>query len=206
MKRIGYLLRRNPIGVFGGAIVLIFIVIAIIPGWFAAHDPIEMSGPALSPPDNQFPLGTDRYGRDIWSRIAYGTSVSFQVGFLSVIVAAIFGVILGMSAGFFRGTGDYLIMRVMDTIFAFPSILLAIAIVAVIGSGLVSIVFAIVIVYTPIFARVARASTLSIKEQEFVLAAHATGVGKARILYTHIFPNITSPILVQMALSLSGAI
>jgi len=207
MKLLIYLIRRNRIGLLGGLMVFFFIMIALFPGLFASYDPIEMFDQArLVPPDHQFPLGTDRYGRDILSRIAYGTRVSFQVGVLSVLVAAVVGSLLGLMAGYFRGLTDYLVMRAMDTIFAFPSILLAIAIVSVTGAGLTSIVAAIGIVYTPIFARVARAPTLSVKEQEFVTAAIAIGAGTPRILLRHILPNVLTPILVQMALSLSGAI
>lgn len=207
MKLIAYLLRRNRIGLIGALIVLIFAVTALAPDLFAPHDPLQMFDQArLAPPDRQFPLGTDRYGRDILSRIAHGTRISFEVGVLSVLVAAVVGSLLGVVAGYFRGATDYLVMRVMDTIFAFPSILLAIAIAAVAGSGLTSVVTAIGIVYTPIFARVARAPTLSVKEQEFVTAAVATGAGTLRILLRHIVPNILTPIVVQIALSVSGAI
>ncbi|MEN8098031.1 MAG: ABC transporter permease [Chloroflexota bacterium] len=206
MRSVYFLVRRNLIGVLGGVVVLILLIIAIAPGLFAPYDPTEMVGPKLSPPDETYRMGTDRYGRDIWSRIAWGTRISFEVGFLSVLFAAALGVILGIVAGYFGGATDYLIMRVMDAIFAFPSVLLAIALVAIGGSALSSIILAITIVYIPIFARVARASSLTVKEREFVTAAFATGVGTPRILAVHILPNILSPIIVQMALRLSSAI
>ncbi|MGC9336383.1 MAG: ABC transporter permease, partial [Anaerolineae bacterium] len=194
-------------GLAGAVIVLLFVIVALVPGLFAPRNPLEMFDQArLVPPDDQFLLGTDRYGRDILSRIAYGTRISFETGVLSVLVATVAGSLLGLVAGYLRGVTDYLVMRVMDTIFAFPSILLAIALVAVAGSGLTSIVIAIGIVYTPIFARVARAATLSVKEREFVTAAIAVGVGTPRVLLRHILPNTLAPIVVQMALSLSGAI
>lgn len=206
MKSLYYLVRRNLIGVLGGVMLLGFIVIAIAPDFFSSYDPVDMAGMQLSPPDAEHLMGTDRYGRDIWSRIAYGTRVSLQVSFLAVLFAAALGVVLGMIAGYFGGASDYIIMRLMDAIFAFPSVLLAIALVAIGGSGLGSIVLAITIVYIPIFARVARASALSVREREFVTAAYAAGVGSPRILLVHIFPNILSPIIVQMALRLSSAI
>ncbi|HIC88219.1 MAG TPA: ABC transporter permease [Anaerolineae bacterium] len=207
MRTLTRFLRQNPIGMLGGLIVLLFAFIALFPQAVVHADPVEMHLEAsLMPPNHEYPLGTDRYGRDILSRIAYGTRISFQVGVLSVMVAAVMGSVLGLLAGYLRGWTDYLVMRVMDTLFAFPSILLAIAIVAVMGAGLTSIVLAIGIIYTPIFARVARAPTLSVKEREFVTAAITIGANTSRILLRHILPNVLAPILVQVALSLSGAI
>jgi peptide/nickel transport system permease protein len=201
------MVRRNRIGLLGLGLVLFFAIVALVPGLFAPYDPVEMHPTAaLSPPSGEFPLGTDRYGRDVLSRVVYGTRISFQVGILSVLVAALVGSILGLSAGFFEGSSDYLIMRAMDTIFAFPALLLAIALAAVTGAGLTSVIIAIGIVYTPIFARVARAPTLAVKEQEFVSAAIAVGVKTPRLLARHIVPNVLTPITVQMALSLSAAI
>lgn len=207
MSLLRFLLDQNRIGLIGGVLILLFAVVALVPGLIAPHDPIEMYPMArLAPPTPEFPMGTDRYGRGVMSRIAYGTRVSFQVGVVSVLVASGVGTLLGLTAGYFRGPVDYWIMRVMDTIFAFPSVLLAIAMVAVLGSGLVSIVLAIGIVFTPTFARVARAPTLSVKEQEYVTAAITIGATTGRVLFRHILPNVMAPIMVQMALSLSGAV
>lgn len=207
MNFVHYLVRHNRIGLLGALILLGFVLVALFPGFFAPHDPVEMYSEArLIPPTLEFPMGTDRFGRDIMSRIAYGTQISFVVGVLAVLAATVVGSLLGTLAGYFRGGLDYGIMRVMDTIFAFPSLLLAIAIAAVAGAGLPSIIIAIGIIYTPIFARVARAPVLSVKEQEYVTAAIATGASTSRILRRHVFPNITTPITVQMALALSGSI
>ncbi len=207
MELLRFLLYQNRIGLIGGIIILLFVFVALVPGLIAPHDPIEMYPTSwLAPPAPEFPMGTDRYGRDVMSRIAFGTRVSFQVGVVSVLVAAGVGTLLGLTAGYFRGPADYWIMRVMDTIFAFPSVLLAIVMVAVLGSGLVSIVLAIGIVFTPTFARVARAPTLSVKEQEYVTAAITIGATTRRVLFRHILPNVMAPIMVQMALSLSGAV
>lgn len=207
MSTLRFLIHQNRIGLLGGIIIVAFVIMALIPGVVAPHDPIQMYPTArLAPPSPQFPVGTDRYGRDILSRIAYGTRVSFEVGIVSVLVAAGVGTLLGLTAGYFRGPADYWIMRVMDTIFSFPSILLAIAMVAILGSGLLSIVLAIGIVFTPTFARVSRAPTLSVKEQEYVAAAITVGAPTTRVLFRHILPNVMAPIMVQMALSLSGAV
>ena len=207
MKLWRYMVHRNRIGLLGLVLVVFFAIVALAPGLFAPYDPAEMHPTAaLSPPSAEFPFGTDRYGRDVLSRVVYGTRISFQVGILSVLAAALVGSVLGLAAGFYEGSSDFLIMRAMDTIFAFPALLLAIALAAVAGAGLTSVVIAIGIVYTPIFARVARAPTLAVKEQEFVSAAIAVGVKTPRLLGRHIVPNVLTPITVQMALSLSAAI
>ncbi len=202
-----YLVRHNRIGLAGGVVMVVFIIMALLPNVFAPHDPFEMFAERrLLGPAAGFPLGNDRFGRDIASRIVYGMRASFQVGIVAVGLAVFTGTLLGLVAGYQRGVLDYLIMRVLDALFAFPSTLLAISIVAVLGAGIPSIVLAIGIVFTPTFGRVARAPVLSVKEQEFVTAARCIGAGTPRILLRHILPNVLTPIMVQATLSLSGAI
>jgi len=202
-----YLVRHNRIGLAGGVVMVVFIIMALLPNVFAPHDPFEMFAERrLLGPAAGFPLGNDRFGRDIASRIVYGMRASFQVGIVAVGLAVFTGTLLGLVAGYQRGVLDYLIMRVLDALFAFPSTLLAISIVAVLGAGIPSIVLAIGIVFTPTFGRVARAPVLSVKEQEFVTAARCIGAGAPRILLRHILPNVLTPIMVQATLSLSGAI
>lgn len=202
-----YLVRHNRIGLAGGVVMVIFIIMALLPNVFAPHDPFEMFAERrLLGPTGGFPLGNDRFGRDIASRIVYGMRASFQVGIVAVGLAVVIGTFLGLVAGYRRGVLDYLIMRVLDVLFAFPSTLLAISIVAVLGAGISSIVLAIGIVFTPTFGRVARAPVLSVKEREFVTAARCIGAGTPRILLRHILPNVLTPIMVQATLSLSGAI
>jgi peptide/nickel transport system permease protein len=160
----------------------------------------------LKSPSESGLMGTDIFGRDVWSRILYGTRISLLVGGVSVLAAAAVGTVLGLVSGYLRGWQDYIVMRVMDVLFAFPSILLAILIVAINGAGFVSIMVAIVLVQTPIFARVVRGAVLVTARIDYVQAAEAAGASTSRILFRHILPNVMAPTLVQMALSMSGAI
>jgi peptide/nickel transport system permease protein len=151
-------------------------------------------------------LGTDEFGRDILSRLIHGARVSLRVAILSVAAAGILGSSLGILSGYAGGSVDNLAMRIMDVIFAFPAILLALGIVAVLGAGSNNVIVALTLVYLPIFARVARGPVLSTKEMEYVTAAHATGSSSIRIVTRHILPNISAPIIVQVSLALSWAI
>jgi peptide/nickel transport system permease protein len=160
----------------------------------------------LFPPNEYFLFGTDEFGRDILSRIIYGAQISLEVGLISVSLALVAGGLSGLTAGFFGGWSDALIMRCMDVLFAFPAILLAIGIMAVLGTGTGNAILAIGIVYAPSFARLTRASVLSLKEMEFVQSARAQGSGDVRILRRHVMPNISAPLIVQISFSLSTAI
>jgi len=175
--------------------------------WIAPEDPVTMSPlDRLRPPGDGGLLGGDLFGRDVLSRVLHGARISLITGASSVTVSAIVGTALGVVAGYLGGWVEYVVMRVMDVLFAFPSVLLAILIVAVFEPGFTSIVIAIAIVYTPIFARVVRGSTLTLKHIEYVQAAVASGAPASRVIRHHLLPNITAPILVQLTLSLSGAI
>jgi peptide/nickel transport system permease protein len=199
--------RRNVIATVALLILALVIVAAVAAPILAPGDPVDMS-PAdrLKSPSEGGWLGTDVFGRDILSRILYGTRISLGVGVVSVLVAAAIGTTIGMIAGYMGGWQEYIIMRVMDVLFSFPSIILSILIVTIVGAGFTSIIFAIALVQTPIFARIVRASTLSTKEVEYVHAAQASGAKTSLILFRHILPNVAAPILVQLALSMSGAI
>lgn len=199
--------RRHPSGLVAGGIVLLFVLAALAAPLIAPHNPTTMAMlDRLQPPGKAGLLGTDIYGRDILSRILYGLRISLGVGGVSVLISAAAGTVLGLVAGYIGRWPEYLIMRAMDVIFAFPAVLLAILVVSVVGPGFTSIVIAIAIVYTPIFARVVRAPTLSLKHVEFVQAAVASGATSGRVMFRHVLPNVAAPILVQLALSLSGAI
>jgi peptide/nickel transport system permease protein len=206
MKTLRFLWRHNRLGLFAGIVMLALVVVALMPQLFATHDPLQMSSERLTPPSSAFLFGTDRFGRDIQSRIAFGLQVSLGIGLTVTASAAVLGTVFGLTAGYFGGLADYLIMRLMDALFAFPSVLLALAIVATMGTGLVPVIVAITITFVPIFARVSRSPVLSVKEAEFVQAAYAIGVSSPRVLLRHILPNSLTPILVQAALSFSGAI
>ena len=200
-------LLKNKSGVLGLAIVLVFFVVAILADQISPYGATEMHPEdRLQPPNATYLLGTDEFGRDILSRLIYGARVSLRVAILSVAAAGILGCVLGIISGYAGGNVDNLTMRVMDVIFAFPAILLALGIVAVLGAGSNNVIVALTLVYLPIFARVARGPVLSTKEMEFVTAAQATGSGSNRIVTRHILPNITAPIIVQVSLALSWAI
>ncbi len=160
----------------------------------------------MQAPSAKYLLGTDEFGRDVFSRIIRGATNSLRIGLLSVALATVLGTLLGTVAGYLGGRTDNIIMRVMDLFFAFPAILLAMAIVAALGPGANNTILAISVVYMPIFARVARGPVLSVKAMEFVTAARCIGAGDERILARHILPNITAPLIVQISLALSWSI
>jgi peptide/nickel transport system permease protein len=199
--------KRNVIATIALVILALVIIAAIAAPLIAPGDPTDMS-PAdrLKSPGEAGWFGTDVFGRDVLSRILYGTRISIGVGIVSVLVAAAIGTTIGLIAGYMGGWQEYIIMRVMDVLFSFPSIILAILIVSIVGAGFTSIILAISLVQTPIFARIVRASTLSVKEIEYVHAAQASGAKTSLILSRHVLPNVAAPILVQLALSMSGAI
>lgn len=196
--------RRSAAGLL---LVGLAVVMALAAPLIATHDPnspdfIEI----LSPPSANHLFGTDDLGRDTFSRIVYGARASILVGVLSVVAAFILGTVTGLVAGFFGKWVDALIMRVMDVIFAFPSILLALAITAVLGPSLTNAVLAIAVVNLPVFARIARAQTLVVARLDFVEASRSIGAGKPRILFRTILPNILTPVIVQGSLLFASAI
>ena len=200
-------LRRQPLSIFSAILVAILILTAILGPLLAPYDPnaIDMAN-RFGPPSLAHPFGTDDFGRDILSRVMVGARVSLMVGIIAVGLSATVGSLLGLVAGYTGRITDEIIMRAMDILFAFPAILLAIAIMAALGRGIENAMIAIGIVYVPIFARIARGSVLSVREEEFVDAARATGSSNSRILFRHIFPNVLSPLIVEITLSLSFAI
>lgn len=198
---------RNRIGLSGAIIVLVCVLLAVLAPVLAPYGPEETHPNwKLFAPNEYFVFGTDEFGRDIFSRIMFGAQISLEVGLISVAIALIVGGSAGLIAGFFGGWLDGLIMRCMDVLFAFPAILLAIGIMAVLGTGVLNAMLAIGIVYAPSFARLTRASVLSLKEMEFVQAARVLGLNEGRILWQHVVPNTLSPLIVQISFSLSTAI
>jgi peptide/nickel transport system permease protein len=200
-------LRRHRIGMIGLTIVVILLVLGIFGPALAPHDPNEIDMSArFAPPSLAHPMGADDFGRDILSRIMVGARVSLQVGIIAVGIATVAGTLLGMVAGYSNRVLDEVIMRAMDVLFAFPAILLAIAILAALGKGVTNAMIAIGVVYTPIFARIARGAVLSVRREEFVEAANAIGARHGRILFRHILPNSLAPLIVEVSLSLAFAI
>ena len=204
---VAYRFVRHPLGIAGGIILLVLIFAAVFGKAIAPYDPLGMDFSArFAPPSFAHPMGTDDFGRDTLSRVLYGAQVSLKVGVISVTIATLIGTTLGMLAGYGNRIMDEVIMRNMDILFAFPAMLLAIAIMAILGRGVNNAMIAIGIVYIPIFARIARGEVLAVKNEEFVEVARALGATDFEILYRHIFPNILGPIIVEISLSLSFAI
>lgn len=200
-------LRRHPVGLIAALTVLIVIVCAVLAEAVTPHSPTTQNYTSiLKPPSAQFWLGTDEFGRDILSRIIFGARVSILVGASSVAFAVLVGSGLGLLAGYAGGAFDEITMRLMDALYAFPAIILALAITVVLGPGVPNVIAALAIVYTPVFARITRASVLSVKSRDFVSAAVALGGRSGRIIFQHVAPNVLAPIVVQASLSVSFAI
>ncbi len=202
-------LRSNRAALLGLVIILLFVVAAIFAPVIAPYGPLErVGGLSKNPagPSQQFWFGLDEQGRDLFSRIVYGTRLSLVIGVVSVAVGLISGLLLGSVAGYFGGRVDAVIMRLMDVLLAFPGFLLAVGLVTVLGQGLVQIMIAVGIVNIPIFARLLRGSILGIRESDYVLAARSLGAPGPRLLVRHILPNAIAPVIVQATLAMATAI
>jgi peptide/nickel transport system permease protein len=200
-------LFRNKLAITGMIIMGIFILTAIFAPVLAPYDPLKQDlVMRRRPPSQEHWLGRDDLGRDILSRIIFGARFSLQVGVLSVGFAIVIGAIIGAAASFAGGWADSIVMRLMDIMLAFPALLLAIAIVTILGPGLLNMLYAIGIVSIPAYARIVRASVLSVKEQDYILAARAIGVPPIRMLLRNVMPNALTPIIVQGTLGIGTAI
>lgn len=199
---------RHRSFVTGGAIVLLLVIIAVFPQLFGQHDPLvgDLQNARHLPPSADYWLGTDSLGRDQFTRLIYGARISLQVGVLTVSLALLIGTVLGLLAGYLGGWLDETIMRGIDLMQAFPAILLAILIVAILGPSLTNAMIAIGLVNVPVYARLVRASALSLRNQEFIEASIAMGGRTGRILFGHILPNCLSPILVAATLGIGSAV
>lgn len=198
---------RNPSLVIGGLIIVTLISLALLAPWLATH-PVEKLDMAnrFSYPSLEHLLGTDNLGRDLWSRLIYGARISLSIGLLSVTVAAVIGTSVGLAAGYFGGWVDMLLMRITDVFLGFPAVVLTLAIVAVLGPGVLNISAAIIAVTWTEYARVVRATTLVLREQNYVQAARALGASAPRILFGEILPNTLGPIVVLASLGLGTAV
>ena len=207
LRRFMERLTRNHVGFVGFLLCVLVLAFAAFAPWLATHDPLVQSiRERFQGPSGAHWLGTDNFGRDLWSRILFGyrTSIATAVG--AVTIATLVGGAAGLTAAYVGGWTDRLIMRLMDVLLAFPIILLAIAVLAVLGPGSFNTGLAIGIVYTPIFARLARGPALSVLSWDYVAAARALGAPARRIVLRHVLPNIAAPLMVQVTLSLSTAI
>ncbi|MBY3202254.1 ABC transporter permease subunit [Rhizobium laguerreae] len=204
---------RNKGAVIGLVVFSIVLVVAILAPLFALHAPNEQNRQVLlavpfwmEAGSASYPLGTDAVGRDILSRLIYGARFSLFIGVVVVTLSVISGVLIGLVAGFFRGKIDTAIMRLMDIILAFPSLLLALVLVAVLGPGLTNAMIAISLVNQPHFVRLTRASVISEREKEYVIASRVAGAGTFRLMFKTILPNCLGPLIVQATLAFSAAI
>jgi len=201
------LIARNRLALSGAILALLLTLMAILAEVISPYDPMAVNvRAALQAPSRANLFGTDRFGRDLLTRVVYGARVSLGIAFASVAVAMLVGSLLGLFGAYVGGSWDTVLGRVMDVLFSFPLLLLAIAIVGMLGPGIPNAIIAITIVYTPFFFRVARGPTLAEREKEYVQAAKAVGAGSARILWRHLLPNLLSPIVVQGSVTIAYAI
>ncbi|HET7298556.1 MAG TPA: ABC transporter permease [Burkholderiales bacterium] len=200
-------IRRRPLGAIGAAIILLMVVMAATAGLIAPYNPLENDYAAmLSAPSAEHWLGTDAHGRDVLTRIIYGSRTALLVGLGASLLGATFGSLIGVASAYFGGRVDLIVQRIMDVFFAFPVIILALAVVAVLGTGPENVILAIAAPMVPRCARVVRASALAVREMPYVDAARAGGYGHGRIILRHMLPNVMAPILIMATAFLGEAI
>ena len=199
--------RRRPLGAIGAGIVVIMLLVAAFAPFLAPYDPVTVDfGAMLSPPDAKHWLGTDAFGRDVLSRLIYGSRTALLVGFGSALLGATAGAVLGVGSAYFGGKIDLYLQRLMDVLLCFPLIILALAIVAILGNNLSNLILAITIPMIPRCALVIRSSALSIREMPYVDAARASGFTHRRIVLRHMLPNVMAPYLIMLTAFLGQAI
>jgi peptide/nickel transport system permease protein len=204
---LGLRLLRSRKGAFGLSVLLLLILVALFAPQIAPYDPNELHLPdQLAAPSSRYLFGTDEVGRDVFSRVLHSARPALGAGLLTILLAAAVGAVTGLLAGYRGGGFDLAVMRLWDTLLAFPAIFLAIGIVTVLGPGWLNAVLAIAVLNMPIFARLVRASTLTVKSRDFVTASRAIGCSDRRVMFSHVFPNCVAPLVVQMAIAAPEAI
>jgi peptide/nickel transport system permease protein len=204
---VGAFCRANPLGAVGGFIVLAMVVMAFFAPYLTSYDPTANDfGAMLTPPDAEHWLGTDQFGRDLLSRIIYGARTALLVGFVSSFIGCFLGLFFGVTSAYFGGRFDLLFQRVMDVLMAFPLIILALAVVAIFGTGVQNVILAITLPVIPRAARIVRASALAIREMPYVDAARANGFSHSRIIFRHMMPNVMAPFLIILTAQVGQAI
>jgi peptide/nickel transport system permease protein len=199
--------RARPLGAIGAAMVLLNILVAVTANWIAPYDPLTTDyGAMLARPNASHWLGTDAFGRDVLTRILYGSRTAMLVGFVSALIGATVGAVIGVASAYFGGKIDLAIQRVMDIFLAFPLIILALAVVSILGNGIENVIIAITIPMIPRAALVARSSALAIREMPYVDAARAAGFRHRRIIMRHMLPNVMAPYLIMLTAFLGQAI
>lgn len=205
--KLSALLRRQPRIAIGGSLVILLVLMALFAPIVAPYDPVAVHpSQSLQPPSLHHWLGTDDLGRDVFSRVVWGSRVSLSVGVISVSIGLMVGVSLGLAAGYLGGLVDLLVMRAIDALLAFPALILAISITAALGPEIQNAMIAIGIVAIPLYARLTRGQVLSVREREYVTAARAIGAPPSRVVLRHILPNVTNSLIVQASLSTAFAI
>ena len=198
---------RNALVLFGAAIIVAMVLLAALAGIVSPYDPTEMKVvDALQRPSLAHPFGTDRFGRDVLSRTIHGSRIALGVAAASIGLALVAGTVLGLVGGYAGGAADLVIGRVMDILFSFPTLILAIGIAAMLGPGLENASLAIAVVYAPLFSRVVRGPVIAEAAKEYALAALGLGAGAFRVVFRHILPNVLAPLIVQASVSLAYAI
>ena len=199
--------QRKPLGAFGAVVVILLVVVAILAPLVATADPrLTNAAYRFNPPNADTWLGGDQIGRDVYSRLVYGTRISLVVGLLSVFFGITIGAFIGIVSGYFGGITDLVIQRIMDAMMSFPALILALAIMAILGASVTNVVIALSAVFIPGAARTIRSQALSIKEVDYVLAARAVGAGDWRIILRHMAPNCAATFIVLASISLGWAI
>src|SRR5262245_2378897 len=189
--------RHRPLGALGAAVIILLALAALLAPLVAPYDPLDTNFLAiLRPPSAEYPLGTDSFGRDVLSRLLYGARTALLVGFSSAFMGASLGALLGVISAYFGGKIDLLLQRVMDIFLSFPIIVLALAVVAVLGTGVLNVILAITVPMVPAVARVVRSSALGVRAMPYVESARAVGAGHLRIMLLHMLPNVMAPYLI----------
>jgi len=197
----------NPLSLAGLLIIGLLLLVALAAPWLAPYDPIQTNVPRrLEAPSGEYLFGTDQLGRDILSRILYGTRISLRIAVLTAVIATLLGAPVGLISGYFRGRVDDLLMRLTDMFIAFPRLILAMAIAAALSPTLENVIIAISLAAWPAYARLARSVTLGLREENFVEAARALGASPLRILARHVAPGVISPLVIQVSLDMGGII
>jgi peptide/nickel transport system permease protein len=198
---------QNPLGAAGALVVILMIVMAVLAEAVTVHDPVRNNfGAMLEPPSAEYWLGTDQFGRDLYTRIVFGARTALLVGFVSAFVGATIGLVLGVASAYFGGRLDLFLQRIMDVLMAFPLIILALAVVSIFGTGTFNVILAITIPFIPRCARVVRSSALAVRETPYIDAAHACGFSHVRIIMRHMVPNVMAPYLIMMTAAVGQAI
>ena len=193
--------RRNPLGALGLVLIVAILLVAVFAPQLATYDPSQLNrDQRLLPPSAEHLFGTDASGRDVYSRVVYGSRISLRVAFVVLVIATTVGGVLGATAGYFGGLMDEILMRVTDVFLAFPALILAMAVNAALGPGIGSAMLAVGFTWWPAYARLIRSQVLSVRSNPYVEAAHCIGATRRRVLFRHILPNCTSPIIVQVTL------